>query len=164
MKRHESQRGYFAYALYKQMKKDKDIVLLCLDLGYGMFDARFRDFPNRCYNLGASEQAGVGVAVGMALSGKKVFIYSITNFLVFRPFEWLRNYLNHEKIPVKLVASGRDKDYAHDGISHWSEEAKQVLDCLPNIKQYWPETKEEIPAMVKKMVENNQPSFISLRR
>lgn len=164
MKRHPSQRGYFAYSLYQQMKKDKDIVLLCLDLGFGVFDAHFKDFPDRCFNLGASEQAGMGIAVGMALEGKKPFIYSITPFLLYRPFETIRNYIHHEEIPVRLAASGRDEDYLADGYSHWSTEAEEVLNVLSNIKQYWPKTKEEIPAIVRKMVKNNNPSFISLRR
>ena len=164
MKRHDSQRGFFAYELYRQMKKDKEIVLLCLDLGFGMFDAHFKDFPDRCFNLGASEQAGMGIAVGMALDGKKVFIYSITPFLLYRPFEFIRNYLHHEKIPVKMVGSGRGKDYGADGFTHYSEEAKQVLDCLPNIVQYWPEEKEEVPKIVREVIKNNRPCFISLKR
>lgn len=164
MKKHNSQRGWFAYELYQQMTKDKDIVLLCLDLGYGMFDRHFEDFPRQCWNLGASEQAGMGVAVGMALSGKKVFIYSITNFLLYRPFETIRNYINWEKIPVRLVASGRDKDYRHDGISHWSKDARKVLRALPEIIQYWPKDKWEAEKMCRKMVETDKPQFISLRR
>jgi len=164
MKKHDSQRGWFAYELHKQMKKDKDIVLLCLDLGFGVFNDHFKDFPDRCFNLGASEQAGIGIAVGMALEGKKPFVYSIAPFLLYRPFEAIRNYIHYEKVPVCLVASGRGKDYLEDGYSHWSEEAKQVLDVLFNIEQYWPKTKEKIPAMVEKIIKSNKPSFISLRR
>jgi transketolase len=146
------------------MEKDKKIILLCLDLGFGMFDQHFQDFPDRCFNLGASEQAGMGIAVGMALSGKKPFIYSITNFVLYRPFETIRNYLNHESIPVRIVASGRDKDYGQDGISHWSEEALWILNTMPNIDQYWPETKGQVTKAVKDMVKENKPAFISLRR
>jgi len=165
MKKHNSQRGWFAYELHKQMKKDEDIVLLCLDLGYGMFDAHFKDFPDRCWNLGASEQAGMGIAVGMTLEGKKVFIYSITNFLLYRPFETVRNYINHEKIPVRLVASGRGKDYEHDGISHWSEDAKPLLDwVLPNIIQYWPESNESAALACSDMAFIDAPQFVSLER
>ena len=164
MKKHNSQRGWFAHELYQQMKKDKEIVLLCLDLGYGMFDQHFKDFPTRCWNLGASEQAGMGIAVGMALDGKRVFIYSITNFLLYRPFETIRNYINYEKMPVRLVASGRDKDYQHDGISHWSKDARDLLDIMPNIIQYWPKTKKEASELVKKMVKLDEPQFVSLKR
>ena len=164
MKRHNSQRGYFAYELYEQMKIDKDIWLLVGDLGYKMFDSHFKDFPERVKNCGASEQAMIGIAVGLALSGKKVFCYSITNFLIYRPFEFIRNYIDHEKIPVRLVASGRGTDYLEDGITHHSEDARDIMDCFKNIEQYWPEVKEEIPDMVKEMLFNDKPGFISLRR
>ena len=73
-------RRTFADELLKHAKKDKDIILITFDLGYKMWD-EFRDtFPNQFYNLGTSEFAGMGVAVGMALENKKVFVYSITTF------------------------------------------------------------------------------------
>lgn len=164
MKRHDSQRGYFAYEFYKQMKQNPKIYLVVGDLGYGMWDECFKDFPRRCFNVGAAEQAMMGIAVGLALEGKKPFVYSITNFLIYRPFEWIRNYLQHEQVPVRLVAAGRDKDYAHDGLTHQSEDVKQVLDALPDIKQYWPDDKKEVPAILKKMIRTDKPAFISLRR
>lgn len=162
--RHNSQRGWFAYELYQQMRKNKDIWLLTADLGYKMFDPHFKNFLGRCINVGAAEQSLIGIAVGLALEGKIPFCYSITPFLLYRPFEFIRNYLHHENIPVKLVGSGRDKDYRYDGFTHYCEEAKQVLDCLPNIVQFYPEGKKEIPETVGRMIKNKKPSFISLRR
>ena len=162
--RHNSQRGWFAYEFYQQMKKNKNIWLLTADLGYKMWDKHFEDFPDRCFNVGAAEQSLIGIAVGLALEGKIPFCYSITPFLLYRPFEFIRNYLQRESISVKLVGSGRNQDYGIDGFTHYCEEAKQVLDCLPNIVQYWPETKEEIPDLVRKMVKENRPQFISLKR
>lgn len=165
MKLHESQRGYFAYQLYNLMREDESIYLLMGDLGYGVFDAHRESYPDRCINCGASEQMMTGVAVGLALKGMLPVVYSITNFLLYRPFETIRNYIDYEKIPVKLVAAGRDKDYAHDGISHWSEDAKDTLNLFKNIKQYWPETKEDVSEdLVRRFLYNNSPSFISLRR
>lgn len=157
-------RKTFFEELYKQMTIDKDIVALTADLGYIGFD-RIRDnYPTRFFNCGASEQAMMDMAVGMALSGKKPFVYSITNFLLYRPFETLRNYVHYEEIPVRLVASGRDYDYEHDGISHWSPDARVVLDALPNIIQYWPKDTRAVTRFVKKMVQINEPQFISLTR
>ena len=162
--RHESQRGYFAYELHEQMEANKDIYVLTGDLGFGMLDRIRDDFRDRFVNCGASEQAMMGMAVGLALEGKIPIVYSITPFLLYRPFETIRNYINHEQIAVKLVGGGRDKDYTHDGFSHWAEEASQVLSVLPNITQMWPETKEDVIELTRVMLYNGQPSFLSLKR
>lgn len=164
MKRHESQRGYFAFELYEQMKENKDIVLITGDLGYGMFDAIRDEFPDRFFNVGASEQAMIGIAVGMAYQGKIPVVYSITNFLLYRPFEFIRNYINKEKLHIILAGGGRDKDYSHDGLTHWSEDAKQVLECFPNISQLWPESNEEAAIALDQGLEEKKPLFISLKR
>lgn len=164
MNRHESQRGYFAFELYEQMKENKDIVLITGDLGYGMFDAIRDEFPDRFFNVGAAEQAMIGIAVGMAYQGKIPVVYSITNFLLYRPFEFIRNYINKEKLHIILAGGGRDRDYSHDGLTHWSEDAKQVLKCFPNIKQLWPESNEEAAIALDQGLEEKDPLFISLKR
>ncbi len=163
---HDSIRGWFAAALHDEMEKDDKIRLIVADLGYGMFDRLRGDFPDRFTNTGASEQLAVGIGVGMALSGLKPFVYSITTFLLFRAFEWHRNYLNHENIPVRLVGSGMDDDYKHDGISH--QPSRKELDWFFYVNQHIyavvPKDKTEIPKIVTAMVAENQPSFICLRR
>ena len=157
-------RGYFAHYLHKQMRKNKSTYLITGDLGYKVWDQIKKDFPDRFINAGASEQAMMGLAVGLALEGKIPFVYSITTFLLYRPFETIRNYINLEKIPVRLVGSGRGRDYSHDGISHWPEEEKKVLAIFKNIKAVWPEELTEIPILVKQMVKINQPWYINLKR
>src|SRR3990167_6133602 len=157
-------RKEFAKELHKQMEQNNRIFFLTGDLGYGIFDDIMKDFPNRAYNCGASEKAMSDIAVGLALENKIPFVYSITTFLLYRGFETIRTYINHEKLNVKLVASGRDKDYAHDGISHWSEDAKDILNTLPNIHQYWPNEETNLERLVKIMIKCKSPDFVSLRR
>lgn len=164
MKKHNSFRGWFAHELYQQMKENKDIVVLTADLGFGMFDKIRDDFGDRFFNVGAREQAMVGMAVGLALEGKIPICYSITPFVLYRPFEWIRNYLHKENIPVILVGAGRDKDYKEDGFTHWANDAKQVLDIFPNIEQHYPQTKENVPHLVKTIIKDKKPCFLSLRR
>jgi len=164
MLKHNSQRGYFAYALWQEMKKNKDIMILTGDLGYGMLDQIQKDFPNRFINVGASEQSLLDIGVGLALSGKIPVCYSITPFLLYRALETIRNYINHEKTPVILVGSGRDKDYTHDGFSHWAEEDKKIMGIFGNIKSYWPETKEDVARLTKEVIKGKAPVYINLRR
>ncbi len=165
--KHDSMRGWFAHELYNHMSENPNIILLTGDLGYAMFDYIRKDFPSQFINCGAAEQGMMGIAVGLALEGKIPVVYSITNFLLFRPFETIRNYVNYEKIPVKLIGGGRDKDYKHDGISHWSEDAFKLFtedSVFDNIRAFWPDTKEEIPDLLTKVLETKEPYFVSLRR
>jgi transketolase len=162
--KHESIRGYFSAALHTEMEKDDRIWCLTGDLGWGMLDSIRDDFPKRFLNVGASEQLLVGAGVGLALSGKVPFVYSIATFLIYRAFEWIRNYLNHEEIPVILVGSGYEDDYKHDGITHQPFEVREVLNCLPNVKQFYPQQKEVIPDLVKMLISAQKPSFLCLRR
>jgi transketolase len=158
-------RKQFADYLYKLMKENENIYLLLGDLGYGYFDKHLADFPKRTINCGASEQAMIGMAIGLAQEGKIPFVYSITNFLIYRPFEIIRNYINHEKTKVVLVGSGRDFDYEHDGWSHHSPDVKEILEVsFPNIKTYFPKSEKDIKKLVDEIIEEPNPAFISLKR
>jgi transketolase len=162
--RHESQRGYFSYALYKAIENNPNIILVTADLGYGIFDKLRNDFPNNFINTGASEQLAMGICVGLAESGKIPVFYSISPFGVFRPIEWIRNYVNHESCPVRIVLSGGGKDYAHDGFTHFADDIPDFLALFKNIKKYYPTSKEEAEALSNVMFERNEPSVMILRR
>lgn len=163
-KPHNSQRGYFAWHLYDHMEKQKNIYLLTADLGFGMLDYIQEDFPTRFINVGASEQAMLDIAVGLAYENKIPVCYSITPFLLYRPFETIRTYIDYENLPVKLVGGGRDHDYEHDGISHFASDVRYYLDVMENLTSFYPTSKEIIPRMVELMLYNDKPSFLSLRR
>jgi|TARA_R100000781_G_scaffold58793_2_gene37779 transketolase len=155
-------RKQFAEFLHDEMSLNEDIHVLTGDLGYGLWDKIKLDYPDRFINFLSSEQLMLGAACGMALEGKVPVVYSITPFLLYRPFEWIRNYLNNEKIPVKLVGGGRDKDYGYLGFSHWAEEDVKILSEFDNIKLYKPSTPEI--KIFKRMLYNNEPSYLNLKR
>lgn len=156
-------RKEFAIELYSAMARNKDIVVLTGDLGFGLWDKIKNSYPDRFINCGASEQSMLDIAVGLAYAGKIPFVYTITPFF-YRAFETIRTYVDHEKLNIKLIGSGRDKDYAHDGFSHDATDFEKILDRLHNIKQFWPETKEEMPLLINKLIEINRPCFVSLTR
>src|SRR3989338_63289 len=152
----------FANELHQMMKKNKNIWLLTGDLGFGILENIRDEFPDRFINCGTSEQAMMGIACGLALEGKIPFVYSISTFLINRPFEWIRNYVNHERIPVKLVGTGRDKEYERDEFSHWAVDTKSILNLFPKIVQFWPEYDDvknlTVKESVREMIKNKKPS------
>ena len=157
-------RKKFFEFLYEKMSINENIWALTGDLGYGGFDRIQKEFPERFINFQAAEFSMLASACGLALSGKKPVVYSITPFLLYRPFEILRTYVNHEKIPVKLIGAGRDDDYKHCGISHFSFDSKKILDTLDAIKQYWPNDINELSNNVNDIIDNDKPCFLSLKR
>ena len=151
-------RKAFAEALFKEMETDPTIYLITADLGYGLFDRIREYFPNRFFNVQAAEQAMLGTAIGISLSGKTALCYSITPFLLHRPFEWIKLYLEGEGIPVKLVGSGRGEDYSHDGPSHHESEFPFKID------QVKPENYANMEVCLHHVLHNNKPTFLSLKR
>ena len=157
-------RRCFADVMYQHMCKNDRIWIITGDVGYKMWDQIRDEFPDRFINAGAAEQTMVDVGIGLALEGKIPIVYSITSFLLYRPFEGIRNYINRENIPVKLVGSGRNKDYLVDGFSHWAEDDRDVMMIFKNICSRWPESIEEIPVIIEEMIANNKPYYVNLRK
>ena len=155
-------RKEFAEFLHGEMSYNEKIVLITGDLGYGLWDKIKIDYPDRFYNVLSSEQLMIGAAIGFAMEGYIPLVYSITPFVIYRPFELLRNYLDHENIPVKLIGGGRDKDYGYLGFSHWAEEDIDILSNLKNIKLYKPKKSSKL--LYKEILYNNSPSYLNLKR
>lgn len=161
---HPSQRGYFALEMHNQMYKNDDIYFLTADLGYKMLDMIRDDYPKRFINVGASEQAMLDIAVGLAYSGKTPVCYSITPFLLFRAAETIRTYINHENLNVKLVGGGRGNDYEHDGFSHFAGDDLTFLSQFENINIFIPKTKEKAAEMTQLLITTQGPCYINLTR
>ena len=157
-------RKIFSQYLYDEMAVNSNIYVVTGDLGYGLWDKIRLDFGNRFYNVGSAEQLMMGVAVGLAMEDKIPVVYSITPFLLYRPFELIRNYLNHEKIPVKLVGGGRNRDYGYLGFSHWAEDDVKIMSCFENIEMYHPKNEKEVKDVFKDFIYNSCPSYINLKR
>jgi len=150
--------------LLREMTRNDKINLITADLGFGLLDNIKDKFPNRYFNVGAAEQLMIGVGIGMAEEGMIPVCYSMSSFLLYRPFEFLRNYVSAENIPVKLIGSGRDKDYSHDGLSHWAHDDEIVLKALPNIVVYKPKDIFELEDIWPNFIDGKNPSYLNLTR
>lgn len=158
-----SVRKTFIKLLHKEMKTNKKIVLVLGDLGYGHFDKIREEFPDRVFNPGAAEQLMLGMACGLAMDGLIPVCYSMTPFILYRPFEVIRTLIDYEKIPVILAAAGRDKDYASAGWSHWATDDKEHLSGFKNIKKSWPDEKE-LEENFSEIINTKAPYYVNLKR
>ena len=116
------QRDVFFNELLKYALKDKTIVLLYGDVGGAFLGAWNDQVPERTINVGPAEQAMITCAAGLAQAGMKPYCFSIIPFLIFRPYEAIRIYLGHQRLPVRLVGVGADDSYAEAGFTHWSDD------------------------------------------
>ena len=140
--------------------KDDKIVLLVGDIGYGIFDDFRKNHPNRFFNLGICEQSLVGTAAGMALEGLKPWVYTITPFLIERPFEQIKLDINQQKANVNLVGFA---DYPSLGPTHSELNAKYLMKLFKNIKSFFPKDSRATEKAVISAYKMKSPSFISLK-
>jgi transketolase len=155
-------RKQFAKLLYDKMTDNPDIYLITADLGYGLWDNIRDNFPNRFFNVGSSEMIMMGIGVGLALDNKIPFVYSITPFALYRPFEMIRNYLDHENISVNIIGGGRDKDYGYLGFSHWAEDDIKIISTFNNIRTYRPISDDELSNNISEIINSKCPTYINL--
>ena len=156
-------RKEFARCLLEEMKQNEKIIIITADIGYGILDEIRNIFDKRVINVGSCEMLMIGVAIGLSYEGYLPICYTITPFLLYRPFEMIRNYINYENLNVRLVGSGRDKDYSHDGITHWAEDDLEIVsNCFKNIKIYKPDilTNEIFNDFISQI----NPCYLNLKR
>jgi transketolase len=146
------------------MAINPDIYVITGDLGYGLWDKIRDTYTDRFFNVGSSEMAMMGMGVGLAMEGKIPFVYSITPFAIYRPFEMIRNYLDHENIPVNVIGGGRDKDYGYLGFSHWSYDDMELLQGFTNMKKFKPESSESLKLAFNYSLTKRSATYINLKR
>lgn len=157
-------RDAFIESLSKIAENDKDIFLITGDLGFGVLDNFSEKFPSQFLNVGVAEQNMTGIAVGLALSGYKVFTYSIANFTTLRCLEQIRNDACYHNANVNVVSIGGGFGYGALGMSHHATEDLSIMRSLPNIEVIAPGDDFETTEATKYVANSNKPSYLRLER
>lgn len=145
------------------MHYNKDVYLLFLGLGWPRIYEFLSQYPDRCFNVDASEQSGLDIAVGLVYEGKIPFVYTISPFLL-RGFETVRTYINHENLPVKMVGVGVDYDYKHDGWSHHANDIPEIFKTQKNVIQRIPQNTKDLADVLTASVSIKSPELILIKR
>lgn len=155
-------RTAFIHTLCDLAEKKEHIWLLCGDLGFSVLETFAEKFPERFVNVGVAEQNMAGVAAGLALSGKIVFVYSIANFPVMRCLEQIRNDICYHDANVKIVSVGGGVAYGSAGYTHHGIEDMGVMRLLPNMTVIAPADPVETKLATVAAVECEGPCYLRL--
>ena len=153
-------RRAFGKTICKLAEKDKNIVLLTGDVVQEMDEYKER-FPDRYFNLGLTEQSMISISAGMAMEGLRPVVYSITPFLIERPFEQIKIDIDEQKLPVMLVGNS---DYPTHGATHRPLNAEGLVALFKNIHGYFPRNMQETEKAMLDAYLMGEPSIICLKK
>src|SRR6478609_6587017 len=124
----------FSSTLQRLASTDKDIIVVTSDSsGSGKLVAFGQKLPKQIVEIGIAEQNLVGVAAGLASTGKKAFAVSPACFLTARSLEQIKNDVAYSDNPVRLVGISAGVSYGALGTTHHSLHDYAVLRAINNI-------------------------------
>jgi transketolase len=143
-------------------KADKDTYLIIGDLGFGAIEPFAEKYPAQFLNAGVAEQNMTGMAAGLALTGFKVFTYSIGNFNTTRCLEQIRNDICYHNLDVTIVSVGPGFAYGSQGYSHHAVQDIALMGCLPNMKLLLPGDSREVEFAMDYIFREKGPKYLRL--
>jgi transketolase len=152
-------RRQFGKTIVRLAEKDEKIALLSCDVLQEMNEFIER-FPQRFYNFGLTEQTTIGIAAGMAIQGLKPIVYSLTPFILERPFEQIKIDIDEQRVNVMLVGNS---DYPTHGPTHRPLNVEGTVALFKNIHGYFPRNAHETEKAMLDAYLMKEPSFISLK-
>jgi len=146
-------------------KDNKEIVVLDADLSKSTKTAEFQKVcPERFFNMGIAEQNLLGVAAGMAASGKVPFASTFAMFAAGRAFEIIRNSICYTNLNVKVCATHAGLTVGQDGASHQAIEDIALMRSLPNMTVLNPADGVSAKALLEAAAKHDGPVYVRLGR
>ena len=150
--------------IYTAAQRDKDILFISADLGAAALD-KFRDnLPGQFIHAGISEQNMVDLASGLALSGKKVFLYAMAPFITARCYEQVKCVIASMNLPVTLIAVGVGLGYDHATLTHFTPEDIACMRALNGVEVLSPADAVSAAVLAVEAINNPKFRYIRLER
>lgn len=153
-------RKAFGKTIIELGKKDPNLFLLTGDVVQEMDEFK-KLYPNRFYNLGLCEQTMISMAAGMCLEGARPVVYSITPFLLERPFEQIKIDIDEQCLPVMLIGYA---DYPTHGPTHRPLNPEGMSKLFKNIVSFFPRNGEETEKAMIEAYLLKKPALIFLKK
>jgi transketolase len=158
-------REAYGQALLEVGTTNRNIIVIDADLAKSTFSWTFgKVFPERFFNIGIQEANMIGIASGLASSGKIPFISSFAAFILCKGFDQLRMGAAYPKLNVKVAGSHGGISIGEDGVSQQSVEDVALACALPGFVVCIPSDEHTMRAAVRAAAEHDGPVYLRLGR
>jgi transketolase len=151
-------------SVFALAQRDERVVFVGSDLGVGVLDEFKAAFPERFFMEGVYEQNLVGLAAGLAMEGRIVYLNTIATFLTRRCYEQIAVDLCLHNVNVRLIANGGGRVYAPLGPTHLAIEDLSIMRALPNMTVVAPADEPEMVRMMNTTLVHNGPMYIRVAK
>ena len=150
--------------VYELAKQDDRIFFIGSDLGVGTLSEFKDEMPDRFFMEGIAEANLVGMASGMAMEGKILYVNTIATFLTRRCFEQIVLDMCLHNVNVRLIGNGGGLVYAPLGPTHLATDDLAILRTIPNMTIVAPADSEEMERFMPTTVSHQGPMYIRLAK
>ena len=150
--------------VHRLAREDRDVVFVGSDLGVGVLDDFRKELPGQWFMEGVSEQHIIGMAAGLAMSGKTVFVNTIATFLTRRCYEQCAIDLGLSKARVRLLGSGGGFVYAPLGPTHLATDDIALMRTIPHMAVVAPCDAEEMERAMLASVSWDGPLYVRIAK
>lgn len=158
------QRNYYGKAL-AELAADPRVVVMDADLAGSTKTSEFQKVcPERFVEVGIAEQNMIGIAAGLAASGKVVFASTFGIFATGRCWEQIRLAVAYPRLNVKICATHCGITVGEDGASHQALEDMAIMRSIPNMTVLCPADAYEAFAATKTLAEYDGPAYMRMGR
>jgi len=155
-------RNSVANEIKKIAAVDESLFVIAGDAGLGVWD----DFntSKQFINPGVNEQLDIGFGAGLSLMGHKVIYYNIAPFVIMRPYEFVRNDICYQELPMILIGTGSGITYAPAGVTHYVVEDITLASTMPNLDIFSPADPIEAVECFNYAYKSKNPSYIRIAK
>jgi transketolase len=157
-----SMREVFVDTVTEALDAHPRLAVVTADISSAAFEPARRRHPDRVINVGIREQAMIGVASGLALTGMRPVVHSYAPFLVERPFEQIKLDLGHQEVGAVLVSIGGSYDDPVWGRTHQAPGDVALIDSLPGWTVHVPGHPAEVGPLLRAAFDGDDRVYVRL--
>ena len=155
-------RGQIINAIFERMRANPDIFFLNADMGINLVEKFGEAYPERYANVGIAEQNLISISAGLANLGYRPFAYTISNFLIHRCFEQIRNDIGIHDYPITLLGTSTGYDNSPLGPTHHIVDEWGALKAIPGIDIYCPSSVTYAAKLVDRILQVGRPAYVRI--